>query len=308
MFVRFRRQGGRLQVSVVETRRVKGKVVAEHLGGLGSVDTDLSVGERLDFWNELPHRFEQIGKLIGPAERAKLEALLQARIPTPTAEERRSIGGEDEADSDPEFPLEPTDDDIQAMRKALGDDPTFMGLPESSKAAWFKEMLGIKWTAETYDDVAPQYHTAELVKSAHELQRAIRLIVDQIAKSDAHLVQALGEKRRRGLDPTPFHTAALVACPFLRKLLECSKAVEPRERLLPPQERPPKALGVLRSMVKLLERHGVQVGATGGDEGGPATRLMIRIHAYVTGGGVIGHDAIKNRLKRLREWQAHHQD
>jgi hypothetical protein len=224
MFVRFRRRRYRLQASVVETRRVKGKVVAEHLGGLGSVDTDLSVRGRLNFWAELPQRFERIGKLIDPAERADLEALVQARIPMVTAEEQRSIREEEDAKSDSEFFLEPTGDDIRAMREALGDDPIFMALPENSKAAWFKEMLGIKWIEGIYDDVAPQYHTAKLVKSARELQRAARLIVDQIAKPDTHLVQALGEMRRRGLDSRPLFTAGLVAEPFLRKLLECSKA------------------------------------------------------------------------------------
>jgi hypothetical protein len=46
--------------------------------------------------------------------------------------------------------------------------------------------------------------------------------------------------------------------------------------------------------------------ATGGNTGGPATRLMARIHEYVTGGEVIGHDAIRNRLTRLKEWEASH--
>ena len=31
----------------------QGKVVAEHLGGLGSVDADLSIRERLAFWDKL---------------------------------------------------------------------------------------------------------------------------------------------------------------------------------------------------------------------------------------------------------------
>ena len=89
---------------MIETRRVKGKVVAEHLGGLGSVDADLSVGERVDFWDKLPQRFERIAKLIGPAERANLEALVRARIPMVTAKERRSF--REDADSDSEFFLE----------------------------------------------------------------------------------------------------------------------------------------------------------------------------------------------------------
>jgi hypothetical protein len=35
---------------------------------------------------------------------------------------------------------------------------------------------------------------------------------------------------------------------------------------------------------------------------------MIRIHAYVSGGEVIRADAIKDRLKRLKEWNAGHPD
>jgi hypothetical protein len=35
---------------------------------------------------------------------------------------------------------------------------------------------------------------------------------------------------------------------------------------------------------------------------------MIRIHAYVSGEEVIRADAIKDRLKRLKEWKAAHPD
>jgi hypothetical protein len=56
MFVRFRRQAKRLQVSLVQNRRVAGKVHAEHIGALGSVDADVSVRGRLVFWAKLPQR------------------------------------------------------------------------------------------------------------------------------------------------------------------------------------------------------------------------------------------------------------
>jgi hypothetical protein len=58
-------------------------------------------------------------------------------------------------------------------------------------------------------------------------------------------------------------------------------------------------------MKTLLESLGVTIGATGGETGGPATRLMARIHEYVTG-EVIGYDAVRDRLTRLRDWEAGH--
>src|SRR6202040_119596 len=102
MFVRFRRQGGRFQASVVETRRVSGRVVADHLGGLGSVDAELSIRERAAFWAALPERLDQIGNWIGPDQRAKLLAALRARIPMVTPEEQSSTRPEEvDAENDP---------------------------------------------------------------------------------------------------------------------------------------------------------------------------------------------------------------
>jgi hypothetical protein len=182
VFVRFRRQEDRLQASVVETRRLGGKVVSEHLGGLGSVDADLSVRERLVFWDKLPERFDRIGNWIGPDENAKLRALLQARIPMVTPEEKRSIH-EGEGGAEPT----PTEDDIRAMREALGADPTFVDQPEDFKAAMFKGMLPIKWVAGFYEDVAKQYHTGKLLKSARELQKLEAVIGLFDGYTDTHL-------------------------------------------------------------------------------------------------------------------------
>jgi hypothetical protein len=47
MFTRFRQTRHRLQVSLVETRRLNGKVRHEHVASLGSIETPPSVPERI---------------------------------------------------------------------------------------------------------------------------------------------------------------------------------------------------------------------------------------------------------------------
>jgi hypothetical protein len=89
MFVRFRRHAHRLQASLIETRRAGGKVVAEHIGALGSVDTALSIRGRFVFWAKLPDRFASLGNRVGLDKHPKLYAALHARIPMVTPEEQR---------------------------------------------------------------------------------------------------------------------------------------------------------------------------------------------------------------------------
>jgi hypothetical protein len=91
MFVRFRRQANRLQASLIETSRANGKVVAEHIGTLGSVDAAMSVRERLAFWAKLPERLTRLGNRVGPDEHAKIYGALHARIPMVTVEEQRAV-------------------------------------------------------------------------------------------------------------------------------------------------------------------------------------------------------------------------
>jgi len=47
MFARFRPSPYRLQVSIVETRRVGGKVRHQHIASLGSIETPLTVANRI---------------------------------------------------------------------------------------------------------------------------------------------------------------------------------------------------------------------------------------------------------------------
>ena len=100
MFVRFRRQANRLQASLIETCRASGKVVAEHIGTLGSVDAAMSVRERIAFWAKLPGRLASLGNRVGPDEHAKLYAAIHARIPMVTSDEQRDVQEENAKDEE----------------------------------------------------------------------------------------------------------------------------------------------------------------------------------------------------------------
>jgi hypothetical protein len=100
MFVRFRLQGNRLQASLAQSRRVGGKVQAEHVGALGSVDASVSVRARLAFWAKLPQRLAALGNRLGADEHPKVYAALHGRIPMVTAEEQRAIQEENFKDDE----------------------------------------------------------------------------------------------------------------------------------------------------------------------------------------------------------------
>jgi hypothetical protein len=84
MFVRFRRRANRLQASLIETHRVGGKIVAEHIGALGSVDTAVSVRGRFAFWAKLPRRLTSLGNRA-PRKR---ETLCRSQRPHPNGHVR----------------------------------------------------------------------------------------------------------------------------------------------------------------------------------------------------------------------------
>jgi hypothetical protein len=86
MFVRFRHQGRRLQPSLMQTRRVDGKVRSEHIASLGSVDADVSVRERIAFWAKLPGRLDRLGNRVAAAEHGKIYGALHAREPNAVAQ------------------------------------------------------------------------------------------------------------------------------------------------------------------------------------------------------------------------------
>jgi hypothetical protein len=91
MFVRFRETRNRLQVSVVETRRVAGKVHHAHLAGLGSIALPLTVEDRLAFWRAVEDRLARLGNRISADDTAKVRGNLFARIPMPSIDEQRAV-------------------------------------------------------------------------------------------------------------------------------------------------------------------------------------------------------------------------
>jgi len=91
MFVRFRQQGNRLQASLMQTRRVAGKMHTEHIASLGSVDADVSIRERLAFWSKLPARLAHLGNRVGSDEHGKIYGALHTRIPMVTADDQRAL-------------------------------------------------------------------------------------------------------------------------------------------------------------------------------------------------------------------------
>jgi hypothetical protein len=100
MFVRFRQQGRRLQPSLMQTRRVDGKVRSEHIASLGSVDADMSVRERIAFWAKLPGRLDRLGNRVGADEHGKIYGALHDRIPMVTPEEQRAVQEENAKDDE----------------------------------------------------------------------------------------------------------------------------------------------------------------------------------------------------------------
>src|SRR5271169_1402515 len=100
MFVRFRQQGRRFQASLMQTRRVAGKMQSEHIASLGTVDAAVSVRERLAFWAELPARLARLGNRVGPDDQPKIYGALHARIPMVTPDEQRAVQAENAKDDE----------------------------------------------------------------------------------------------------------------------------------------------------------------------------------------------------------------
>ena len=91
MFVRFRQGARRLQLSLVETRRLNGRVQHEHIGGLGSARLPLSPETRLEFWTKLHPRLARLANRLDDAAQATVLAAVHARIPMVTGDERRAL-------------------------------------------------------------------------------------------------------------------------------------------------------------------------------------------------------------------------
>ena len=102
MFARFRQTAYRLQVSLVATCRVGGRVNDEHIATLGSIGTPQTVAGRVAFWQRLHDRLAKLGNRIDAEQQAKLMGTIHARIPMATVDEIRTLQTET-AQSDERF-------------------------------------------------------------------------------------------------------------------------------------------------------------------------------------------------------------
>ena len=84
MFVRIRKSTKKLRLSLVESRRVDGKVRHEHIASLGSIPQTMTVAERREFWRRLDMRLAALGNRI---DLDAARALIAAHAPPPTKAE-----------------------------------------------------------------------------------------------------------------------------------------------------------------------------------------------------------------------------
>ena len=91
MFTRFRKTKSRLQVSLVTTRRVAGKVMHEHVASLGSIADPASAYDRLEFWQRLHERLGRLGNRVDAADLGKVMAAVHERVPMVTPDEQREL-------------------------------------------------------------------------------------------------------------------------------------------------------------------------------------------------------------------------
>jgi hypothetical protein len=91
MFVRFRQNKTRLQVSLVETHRTDGKVRHEHVASFGSVEWPLSVEARIEFWQRLHERLAKLSNRVDATAQAKVLGDVHGRIAMVTLDEQRAL-------------------------------------------------------------------------------------------------------------------------------------------------------------------------------------------------------------------------
>jgi len=102
MFVRFRETARSLQCTLIETRRVDGKVRHEHIANLGSTETPLTVSGRIAFWQRVNERLGRLSNRVVAAAQGKIRGDIHARIPMVTLHEQRALQLEN-AEADERF-------------------------------------------------------------------------------------------------------------------------------------------------------------------------------------------------------------
>jgi hypothetical protein len=119
MFVRFRQVANRLQANLESTRRVAGKVKAEHIATLGSVPLAPSIADRQAFWAKANERLGRLANRIGP-DTDKIIAALRERIPVVTADEVQAAQDRVERIAQGEIMSDATYEELMTALRACG--------------------------------------------------------------------------------------------------------------------------------------------------------------------------------------------
>ena len=91
MLVRFRETAAGLQGSLVETRRIDGKVRYEHVASFGSVPASPSVADRIAFWRRVYETLAELADRIDAETQGKIISAVHSRIPIVTPNEQRAL-------------------------------------------------------------------------------------------------------------------------------------------------------------------------------------------------------------------------
>lgn len=91
MLVRFRQTAAGLQCSLVETRRIDGKVRYEHVTSLGLVPASPSVGDRLAFWRRVYEQLAELADRIDAETQGQIISSVHSRVPIVTPNEQRAL-------------------------------------------------------------------------------------------------------------------------------------------------------------------------------------------------------------------------
>jgi hypothetical protein len=78
-------------VSLIETRRVGGKIRHEHIASLGSITLPLSIAHRIAFWRRVHERPARLANRIDVETQAKILGAIHAKVPMVTAAEQQSL-------------------------------------------------------------------------------------------------------------------------------------------------------------------------------------------------------------------------
>ncbi|MFZ1107782.1 MAG: hypothetical protein WAN43_05485 [Rhodomicrobium sp.] len=229
MFVRFRQSRNRLQVSLIETRRVQGKVRHEHIASLGSVDVPASVRGRLLFWSKVPDRLSRLANRIVSEEQMKIYNALHARIPMVTPDEQRALQIENaEADEklwtilEDQFSVMSESQQVMAegAKKASGiakeAAQNARADVEKARGRLAKLRAGEAIEAGLFDNPMTNKDTLKVIGwTKRDLHHALRLgVIEDAGELDKFIAEVL--RRQRG-------TEKAVSREMARKLLESAR-------------------------------------------------------------------------------------